>query len=69
MSCGFINDLTALAGDAESGPSGPLTTGMNMSESFAELFEESLKSLDMQRVPSSGIVVDIDGDWVTVHAV
>ncbi|MDP0715901.1 hypothetical protein, partial [Klebsiella pneumoniae] len=43
-----FNDLTALAGDAESGPSGPLTTGMNMSESFAELFEESLKSLDMQ---------------------
>src|SRR5690554_6562327 len=39
-----------------------------MSESFAELFEESLKSLDMQ--PGSiitGIVVDIDGDWVTVH--
>ena len=40
-----------------------------MSESFAELFEESLKTLDMQ--PGSiitGIVVDIDSDWVTVHA-
>ncbi|MCX4028790.1 30S ribosomal protein S1 [Endozoicomonas sp. SM1973] len=40
-----------------------------MSESFAELFEESLKELDMK--PGSiisGIVVDIDSDWVTVHA-
>ena len=40
-----------------------------MSESFAELFEESLKTLDME--PGSiitGIVVDIDSDWVTVHA-
>ncbi len=40
-----------------------------MSESFAELFEESLKEIDMQ--PGSivkGTVVDIDGDWVTVNA-
>ena len=40
-----------------------------MSESFAELFEESLVTLDMQ--PGSiitGIIVDIDSDWVTVHA-
>ncbi len=40
-----------------------------MSESFAELFEESLKELDMQ--PGSiitGVVVDIDHDWVTVNA-
>ncbi|WP_373185928.1 30S ribosomal protein S1 [Halopseudomonas sp.] len=40
-----------------------------MSESFAELFEESLENLDMQ--PGSiitGIIVDIDSDWVTVHA-
>ena len=40
-----------------------------MSESFAELFEESLKELDMN--PGSivkGIVVSIDDDWVTVHA-
>ncbi|GLQ30759.1 30S ribosomal protein S1 [Litoribrevibacter albus] len=40
-----------------------------MSESFAELFEESLKSVDMK--PGSivtGIIVDITGDWVTVHA-
>lgn len=38
-----------------------------MSESFAELFEESLKSLDMQ--PGAiivGTVVSIDGDWVVV---
>ena len=40
-----------------------------MSESFAELFEESLKTLDMQPgAIITGIVVDIDGDWVTVHA-
>ena len=40
-----------------------------MSESFAELFEESLQTLDME--PGSivtGIVVDVDDDWVTVHA-
>jgi len=40
-----------------------------MSESFAELFEESLKEIDMQ--PGSivqGTVVDIDHDWVTVNA-
>ncbi|ACE86030.1 30S ribosomal protein S1 [Cellvibrio japonicus] len=40
-----------------------------MSESFAELFEESLKTVDM--VPGTivtGVVIDIDKDWVTVHA-
>lgn len=40
-----------------------------MSESFAELFEESLKQLDMN--PGSivsGVIVAIDSDWVTVHA-
>ena len=40
-----------------------------MSESFAELFEESLKTIDMH--PGSivtGVVIDIDDDWVTVHA-
>lgn len=40
-----------------------------MSESFAELFEESLQTLDME--PGSivtGVVIDIDSDWVTVHA-
>ena len=40
-----------------------------MSESFAELFEESLGSVEME--PGSivtGTVVDIDNDWVTVHA-
>ena len=40
-----------------------------MSESFAELFEESLLTVDM--VPGSivtGVVIDIDQDWVTVHA-
>ncbi len=40
-----------------------------MTESFAELFEESLKTVDM--VPGTivtGVVIDIDSDWVTVHA-
>ena len=40
-----------------------------MSESFADLFEESLKEIDMQ--PGSivqGTVVDVDNDWVTVNA-
>ena len=40
-----------------------------MSESFAELFEESLQTLEME--PGSivtGIVIDVDSDWVTVHA-
>ena len=40
-----------------------------MSESFADLFEESLQQIDM--TPGSivsGTVVDIDSDWVTVNA-
>ena len=40
-----------------------------MSESFAELFAESLNTIDMK--PGSivtGVVIDIDSDWVTVHA-
>ncbi|MEH6556235.1 MAG: 30S ribosomal protein S1 [Oceanicoccus sp.] len=40
-----------------------------MSESFADLFEESLSTIDMK--PGSivtGVVIDIDSDWVTVHA-
>ncbi len=40
-----------------------------MSECFAELFEESLKTVDM--VPGTivtGVVIDVDKDWVTVHA-
>ncbi|MAC68699.1 MAG: 30S ribosomal protein S1 [Gammaproteobacteria bacterium] len=40
-----------------------------MSESFADLFEQSLEQLDM--TPGAivtGIVIDIDSDWVTVHA-
>ena len=40
-----------------------------MTESFAELFEESLKTIEME--PGSivtGVVVEIDSDWVTVHA-
>ena len=38
-----------------------------MSESFAALFEESLKGLDVERgAVISGTVVAIDDDWVTV---
>jgi small subunit ribosomal protein S1 len=40
-----------------------------MTENFAELFEESLKTVEME--PGSivtGTVVDIDSDWVVVHA-
>ena len=40
-----------------------------MSESFAELFEESLKTVDMNNGSIvTGEVVDIDNEWVTVHA-
>jgi small subunit ribosomal protein S1 len=38
-------------------------------ESFAKLFEESLKTVEMS--PGSivtGVIIDIDSDWVTVHA-
>ena len=39
-----------------------------MSESFASLLDESLKSLDMQSGSIvSGVVLDVDKDWVTVH--
>ena len=40
-----------------------------MSESFADLFEESIIAVEMR--PGAvvmGTVLDIDGDWVTVHA-
>ncbi|HAG73026.1 MAG TPA: 30S ribosomal protein S1, partial [Gammaproteobacteria bacterium] len=40
-----------------------------MTENFAELFEESLIEIDM--TPGaivSGTVIEIDSDWVTVHA-
>jgi small subunit ribosomal protein S1 len=40
-----------------------------MSENFAELFEESLKTIDMQPgAIVTGVIIDIDSDWVTVHA-
>ena len=40
-----------------------------MSESFADLFEQSLTEIDM--TPGAiviGTVIDIDTEWVTVHA-
>jgi small subunit ribosomal protein S1 len=40
-----------------------------MSESFAELFEESLKTVDMKPgAIVTGVIIDIDNEWVTVHA-
>jgi len=40
-----------------------------MSESFAELFEESLRTIDMESGSIiTGVIVDIDNEWVTVHA-
>ncbi len=39
------------------------------STSFADLFEESLKTIDMKNGSIvTGVVVDIDNEWVTVHA-
>ena len=40
-----------------------------MSENFAELFEESLQTVEMNPgAIITGVVIDIDKDWVTVHA-
>ena len=40
-----------------------------MSESFAELFEESLRGVKMEQGSIvAGTVVDIEGEWVVVHA-
>ena len=40
-----------------------------MGESFAELFEQSLKTVEMKPgAIVTGVVIDIDSDWVTVHA-
>ena len=39
-----------------------------MSENFAALLDESLSSLEMQPgTIVSGVVLDIDKEWVTVH--
>ncbi len=38
-------------------------------QSFADLFEEALKNIEMKPGATvSGIVIAIDSDWVTVHA-
>ena len=40
-----------------------------MTENFQQLFEESLKSVEMNPgAIITGVVIDIDKDWVTVHA-
>lgn len=40
-----------------------------MSESFAELFEQSLQDINMEPgAIVSATIVDIDGDWITVNA-
>ena len=42
--------------------------GTPMSLSFAELFEESLKTIEMNSGSIiTGVITDIDKDWVTVH--
>ena len=42
--------------------------GTPMSSSFAELFEESLKTIEMNSGSIiTGVITDIDKDWVTVH--
>ena len=43
--------------------------GFIMTENFADLFEQSLSEIDM--TPGAivtGTIIDIDTDWVTVHA-
>ena len=41
----------------------------NMSESFADLFEQSLSAVEMRPgTLVTGTVLDIDDDWVTVNA-
>ena len=40
-----------------------------MSENFQELFEQSLQTVEM--TPGAiitGVIIDVDKDWVTVHA-
>ena len=40
-----------------------------MSENFAELFEESLQTVEMNPgAIITGVIIDVDKDWVTVHA-
>ena len=38
-----------------------------MSESFAALLDESLSTLEMKRSIVTGVVLDVDKEWVTVH--
>jgi small subunit ribosomal protein S1 len=40
-----------------------------MSESFQELFEQSLETVEMNPgAIITGLIIDVDKDWVTVHA-
>ena len=40
-----------------------------MSENFADLFEESLQTVEMNPgAIITGVIIDVDKDWVTVHA-
>ena len=40
-----------------------------MSENFQELFEKSLETVEMNPgAIITGVIIDIDKDWVTVHA-
>lgn len=45
-----------------------LPIGVPMNASFAELFEESLKTVEMKAGSIiTGVITDIDKDWVTIH--
>lgn len=47
----------------------PRTSKFATGESFAELFEQSLKTVEMKPgAIIAGVITDIDSDWVTVHA-
>ncbi|MGI9252005.1 MAG: 30S ribosomal protein S1 [Pseudohongiellaceae bacterium] len=64
-----MNEVSEINEAGEYGTISNLSATSKTNESFAELFEESLNGLEM--TPGSivtGVVVDIDTDWVTVHA-
>ncbi|MGB2102157.1 MAG: 30S ribosomal protein S1 [Porticoccaceae bacterium] len=45
------------------------TQEKSMSENFQELFEQSLKTVEMNPgAIITGVIIDVDKDWVTVHA-
>ena len=70
---GWDTDLQTLAGlytgNTMSESTNTAATQSSSQESFADMFEASLQGLDMQNGSIvTGIVTDIDNDWVTVDA-